>query len=782
MSHSLTTLAAYLEGIRAGEIPLWNEAVFGGYSLVALAYQYPNPVALIAAVLGVSDVYSFAGYEAAVLLCLAGWSAYAFLRTSSRTRIAAVAGAVLYQTCALSILKIGQNDMSFLAIVLLPLLLLGIKTLARTPGIGAYLGVTVVASLLLNFSFLQKVAYVGLLATAYAIWLSREQRSWRPLLLSSLGAAPALISAIPRIITVAEDFAVGNRTSGPPLGIAELYAATSFSKVEILRWFDERIFGDGFSEMAVLGNHYNVHEGFLLYMTAFAPFLLLYAVLKRLPWRLGDADAKFSFYVCAFAFTCVFTATGYWLLWRTFFRVDFIHFRILLIAILPACLLIALVIDSLEDRSPVSNPGLLRKKPVWIIGLTTFATLIVVELIAQIANANGMHTPEIHGHRAQGGAVLRIFLSTGLLILLWRLKYSGTISGKQAQVSLAVMLITQATAFAALTVWGPGRWEYPTAFKTGTRAFAHLGEFKTPSNEARTDIRSRLQADSYRTSFICPTDQVGVFCPTQIANFWHLRSIDGYVSTVPIRLARLPFGPNVSGRVITFFKEDQLNWPLLGLLNVRYAIDFRPELFTNAVRTSSEKYRELRSTDLVVHENPMPVAPRAFFASSVTSAPDMAAAITWLFPRGVSRDEGYDPVRTSVAEGLPADGVYPTDGKLSAVFKWHRATVSVSPHSQPRFLVLNELFEKNWVARDESDHPLPIYPTNVFMRGVIVPARVTQIEFEYRPFMARPIAYIFYAGGLLLALFGAMLIAKLANRKSVLSVQPQEMSSKAAQP
>ena len=113
-----------------------------------------------------------------------------------------------------------------------------------------------------------------------------------------------------------------------------------------------------------------------------------------------------------------------------------------------------------------------------------------------------------------------------------------------------------------------------------------------------------------------------------------------------------------------------------------------------------------------------------------------------------------------MAEGLPIDGRYATDGHLKAEFNWHRASVNLSPHSQPRFLVLNERFEKNWVARDQSGHQIPIYPTNVFMRGVVVPPGATRIEFEYRPFMARRVAYLFYAGGLLLAIFGAASVAR----------------------
>lgn len=765
MNHSLTALAAYIQGFSTGVIPLWNPKVFGGYSLVALPYQYPNPVALLAYLLGVKDIYHFAGYEAMVLLCFAGWSAYLFIRTSGRSQMAAFVGAVLYQTCALSILKIGQNDMSFLSIVLIPILLLGVKRLAKRPCVLSYSILFFVALALLNFSFLQKVAYAILLASAYAIWLSREQRSWRPLLLSISAAAPAVILAFPRLITVAQDFSEGNRTPGPSLGVFELYNATGFSLLEILRWFDERIFGATFLEMAKLGNGFNAHEGFLIYMTAFAPFLLAYALFKRLPWRAGENDAKFSVFVCLVVFTCVLTAPGYWMLWRSFFRIEFIHFRVLILALLPLSLLIALAIDSFRDIKNSAQISV-TKANAWNIALLAFAVIISIEVFAQFANNMGFQTMAISGHRLQGGSVLRILASLITLGVLWWLAVSGALNGKQIQIAVSVLVCTQATAFAMLTVWGPGRWADPTAFKTPTRAFAKLGEFSMPSDAALASLHGRLEAQEFRTSFICPPDQVGIFCPTHIANFWGLRSIDGYVSNVPRRLASLPLGAKTSNRVITFFSQDQLDWPLLGLFNVKYAVDFRPELFTNAVKQPGNLYRELRPSDLLVHENTKPVAPRVFFSESIITVPDINAAIEKILPGGKSRQEGYTPAQQSISEGFPSDGKFVGSGEIKLTVNWNTATVAVSPAEGQRFLVLNERYDKNWVALDNSGNELPIYPTNVFMRGVVVEPGVTSIEFEYRPFMARIEAWYFYVVGAILAILGLAFVASM-NRKTM---------------
>ena len=46
LSHHLPWLHHLAEGLRRGELATWNNALFGGYSTVAIPYTFPNPFAL----------------------------------------------------------------------------------------------------------------------------------------------------------------------------------------------------------------------------------------------------------------------------------------------------------------------------------------------------------------------------------------------------------------------------------------------------------------------------------------------------------------------------------------------------------------------------------------------------------------------------------------------------------------------------------------------------------------------------------------------------------------
>jgi hypothetical protein len=652
--------------------------------------------------------------------------------------------------------KVSQNDLSFLAILIIPTLIDALRrsVVRITPGL--YLALFLLFAALLNFTFLQKAAYALLLSGLYAIWLSVSYRTWRPVVLGLTTGIPALVLSFPRLVTVGNDFADGNRTAGAIKGISELYNGSGFSRLEILRWFDERIFGATFEKVSALGQSINLHEGFLLYLTSFAPFLLIYLLFKRIPFKRHDRDAQFFLYFTMLCFFFVFSATGYWLLWMMFMRVDFIHFRVLVVAMLPCCALLALVIDDLRDRAAHQADSLPRSRPiVAIVAAASFA--IVVEAVATFLSVRGISFPTGAGSRFDGGASFRIaFSALALGFIGWNLhknRYTRDLA-----VVVATLLVVQTTSYATMTVWGPGRWPVPAAFASPTRLMAHPGDYRTPSDNAVNDVRQRLEADSYRTAFICPPSQVAVFCSPQIANFWHLRGLDGYVSTVPQRLASLPLGPPTGTRTIHFSTVGEINWPVMGLFNVKHALTFRPELFTNAVRQPGQPVRELSASDLSIVDNPGSVTPRLFFARSVVARTDMQSAIDYLFPKGTANHGPYHPEEVSVVEGIAADRSFSTDGSAAARFAGDTITIELSPSTQERFLVLNERYESNWIATDETGKLLPILPTNVAMRGVVLPPNIRQVVFAYNPFAFRKAAMPFYLIGFMLAAACFMLI------------------------
>jgi len=757
MNHSLTVLKAFVDGFKEGRLPFWNETQFGGYSLVALPYQYPNPVPLLAAALGVTEIFRFAGYEAAILLALTGFTAYGFLRENGRSVLASVVGGVLYETSALTILKVSQNDMSFLVITLIPVLLLLIRRTAGEARPAVYLGLFLVAAVLLNFCFLQKASYAGLLTGAYAVWLAVTRRTWVPVVMGGLAALPSVVIAVPRLLTVAQDFGQATRyhAEGGPDTFAVAYSVAFLPFPNILRWFDERIFGGTFQQMNSLGNSLNLHEGVLLYVTSFAPFLILALAIALVRKRLADRDAWFFLTVVVFTFLVAFFWPVYWVVWQAFGKIDFIHSRIFLIAIISEVMLVALAIDAMQDMAEstcdVPRQGAARRWGMpFMLGI---GVSLGIEWWVSRLPMSGMSLSS--ETTLQNGALVRIIFAAVSLFLAWaalRWRWRPRFLQKQdIPVLLSGLIVAQAVVYAVLSVWGPDRWAYPTVFKAPTNVMAAATEFRTPSEEAKRAVRETLESDRYRVAIVCRPEVTSIFCASQVSNFWGLRSIDGYVSSLPRRLAVMPWGSALSLRAIAHVSADQLNWPLLGLLNVKYALPLVPGLMTNDVIASDGGHRELQPKDLIAVANPLPVAERVFFVKSVRAVANMGEGVKALFPGGLARKEGYFPEQESYVEGWSSDRAFPTDGQATALFRGTHDEILITPSDHERFLVVNERYDENWMATDGSGLPLRIYPTDLFMRGVVVPAGADKVLMDYRPFMARREAFAFYAVGLVMA-------------------------------
>jgi len=76
--------------------------------------------------------------------------------------------------------------------------------------------------------------------------------------------------------------------------------------------------------------------------------------------------------------------------------------------------------------------------------------------------------------------------------------------------------------------------------------------------------------------------------------------------------------------------------------------------------------------------------------------------------------------------------------------------VRVAPTPDDRFLVLNELYHPAWRAWVD-DQPATIYPTNVVMRGIMVPAGASTVELRFVPLLVSGTGIAMYAAGIGLA-------------------------------
>jgi hypothetical protein len=289
---------------------------------------------------------------------------------------------------------------------------------------------------------------------------------------------------------------------------------------------------------------------------------------------------------------------------------------------------------------------------------------------------------------------------------------------------LVALIAAQMIELADFQLSGPQTWTFPHPYADQRPFMAPVTAFRSPSSAAVQAVRTRLETDAYRA--VALQDPSGfpqnVEFASYLSQFWQLRLIQGY-GAITSRFHSLPWPDNVANtRSLYFPAGSTLPWELLALLNVKYAIVVNPAVYYNLAGGDPTQAAEATPADIQIAENPLPVAPRQFFARSVRplgSPPD-----TPLLPR--------DPARESLVEGITAPATYDVGGRLAVHYDGDRIDVSVDPEAQPRFLVLNEMYYPGWKASADG-RELPILPTNIVMRGLIVPPGVAEVQLRFVP-------------------------------------------------
>lgn len=756
MSHFLTWLIHLNEGLREGRLPTWNNSLFGGYSTAGLPYIYYNPLALVGLLFPPELQNWVSGWISMLWLFASGMAVFLLLRTIVPKTLFAFTGAALYLSSAAPILKISQNDGTFSVVVMAPIVLLCMMSAKKGRMFACMLGSFLALTYLLSVSFLQEAAYAGLFLAAFGLYRLVFGRDTKPFLILAGSGLAALCISFPRLINVGIELSLSNR--GGTSGFLETWSGLgAFNRLEIFRWLDDRFFGQYYSHSLSLGNGLNMHEGMLAYASTFAVVIFLvgaFTHFRNIRSFKSTNDVSFHSLFWIFCLSVVVTKTGYWIMYHLFLKIGFIHARITTIGTLSFCLLVAMFLEKLNEKAIQGKDKHLECMHFGII----IAAGILITLTVETAAApfiNDRITLKIGGFSAfaSQAAILRVILSiaiaAGLLCVFYR-GNNGLFRMATAPM-LAILSIMQVAVYAKDQTSGDFmRSEIP--FKTPTRLLADGNQFKVPSAGSRASMRKAMEAEDYRVTLMCDPSRIGIYCNPYMANAWGLREIGGYVSAIPIRISALPWNEGQVGlRSVTAESVNGVSWDLLALLNVKYAVEYHSGLLTNAVKDSTtDSIRELRPDDLIVHRNPLPVVPRAFLAASVKSVDSMEKAAGFLFP-----DKKYDIRKTSVIKQSVVeskelvDGFFSTEGVITSSFKDQHLQIHLSPSQHRRFLVINERFHPGWAATIDGN-PAEIYPTNVFMRGVVVPAGATTISLEYRPFSFSAKAGWFYAAGLII--------------------------------
>jgi hypothetical protein len=319
-------------------------------------------------------------------------------------------------------------------------------------------------------------------------------------------------------------------------------------------------------------------------------------------------------------------------------------------------------------------------------------------------------------------ALAALFL--GLVIAC---RFFGAAGRNVMKTVVAVSIIFQTIWGAADYLEGPQTRAFQFPYEANDFVLGTADEFRPPSSAQLEQMSALLDNDHYRSVTICPRALTQPNCNASLGMSWGIRLVDGYLSGVPPRLAALGWPAGVGGHELRFQQRDELSWTILSFLNARQAIVISRELYMNAGL-------EL-PTGVQLERNPSPyVYPRAYFGQeiqSVTTAQAEAAVRTNLQAcppacGGVLQDRF--PVE--YVEG-PVTGVFDANGDVRLSGGGDRLTLQFPPSPEQRFLVVNEMWDPGWAAFVDG-REVPVYATNVVMRGVPVPEGASEVVLQYR--------------------------------------------------
>jgi hypothetical protein len=778
-NHYLSFARFHADNLVLGHFSAWSEHLFSGFDTLSLPFSFVSPLFVLPAVLGITDVIRVLGYVGPILLAMTLILAYAVLYRMCHDRLAATAGAMIYGLSTHSLLRLSQNDGTFLTIVLVPLFFHLVHTATPVNAGRRLIALTALVWAAIHFAFLQELSYVVLFLVCYGAyrWVRGDRA---PLLVHAVSMVLGVVLAAPRLIRLAEMVGASTRSRGK--GLPEFVGPQLF-----LRYLDADILGRSSSE--VWGQQpINLSEGNLLHAAAFASFLLIVIVVCRRGRYVADGDrgsrVRYGFFVgfivCVF---CVMHVPPvYRLFTHLYADVSFLHSRFGVAALFPIAVVSSLYLTRSDDWR--ATPALLAG--IALIAASAFAidTLSFDRLTSAAGAVLGytspllLRLPPLRVTLVLPELVRTLTLGVAF-ITLCSARGMRLISADLFRTIIAVIIFQQAVVAGERFTNGPHTRRYTVPFERHDSVMAPPGEFRPPTAEELRRLHARLANEQYRSVLVCPPSVTAAECSSGLGLTWRMRLADGYLSGVPGRYARLPWPPHVSGfRALRFDRApSDAAWKILSFLNVRQAVVVDRELYVATDPAVAER--------ITLVPNPSPyIVPRAYFAAGVRSASpgEVAAAVRQLLSPCPRDQQDCSPLLAAKpaidwVEG-PVNGMFEPGGDLEASFDGDRIELRFPAASAPRFLVVNERWDPHWEA-DADGRRLPVYPTNLVMRGMPVPAGATGITLRYRTVLGDTVRYLAVAVPLLM---GAALLARRHGASVVRRIIGPQPATSAASP
>ena len=769
LNHSLKLLKFFSESINAGNpFQAWNDLEMMGFDAFSQPYITLNPFAFFVAAFDPKNIYIIAGFESFFLLAFSGFSAFLFFRSAVVVNnLLAILGGILYQCSAISILKVSQNDFSFMALILLPLMSTVVSRTNRFNLASNFFLFSTLTFILLEFCFIQKAAYVLIFVGLYILFIAWQRKDIKIFYLFLLAGSIGTLGATGRLVGLFEY--MGNSIRFDPntqiLTYADLLKYQGLKIYDFFRWFEDGLFGINFKDQAAINNRINLSEGFLLYTSPMVPIITIVALLShKSSWDGGIFGKlnlpRFLIWMTLFTFGVTFLYPFSYLVYLLFLKHDFFHSRILVVGLLP---LVAYLLIRLQY---IAGHNFKFKSAVGIIGLT-FGILIVV-LIENIANTYvgtwsiDKLSPIIRVHfdnpfYLNKTSAARAIISTVLGIFILFILSFKKIDMKLRQ----IIFITLCSILAMQSYIGAERKlniyseeKNLTPFNNGNIYFSSRAQFIPPSLDQKIALQKYLENNDYRSIIICDPKIAGGLCSSHIAQFWNIRLADGYYgSGVPQRLSILPLKDAIGLRQISFNSPSKLPWKILGLLNVKYAVVSDKFIYQNVPS------QENQLPEIII--NPEPIVPRVFFTNQITPSPiirskEMAEEVL----------DSLSPIKKSIVEGINNTFDFSGEGRFSIVKKSNdHWAINLNEINGPQFLIINELYTPRWIVLIDGVES-NIYPANIFMRGIMIPAGAQKIDMIYRPFEKSYLALIL----LIISFIGSLFISYLIKRKKIFKI------------
>jgi hypothetical protein len=743
------------DALASGSFRAWSQNLLGGFDSLAQPFAFFSPLFLIAPLLHTADVVAVFGYVDLGMLVATLLVTYWVIQRFTRDRVASLAGALIYTCTTYSLLKLSQGDSTYVTILVAPILFYVVHTASRARRLRTIALIAAIAAFCLYSAFLQDFSYIVLFLLLYSGWraLGGDHEGLFALL---TGLFTATVIAMPRLLVEYQTLSDSLRASSP--------LVPDFSATTLLRFFSRDIYGRSYLE-GLAGPQLNLYEGDLLFATVFASLLLVAIVLDRgrrasTPWTsLRRGDIWFFVAYILLVFGTMHVEVVYRFVSLLYANLSFQHSRIAVSVLLPIALLSALYLRR-RDRDPI-------RMSAWatlavFLGIVAIATTFDYEAWRDpILGMLGLPAQPFLDCQACSGwlAGVHQFLAVDairfsvLALLFVAIVVSPRLlpwlSHDAVRVALALGIGFQAVWSANIWLSGPDTRDQAIPFPGNNLVMASPDNFGHPTAEEVHQLSSLLDNDAYRSITICPPQLASVDCANSIGLGWNLRLLDGYLSVVPLRLASLPWAPNNPGRGVAtaaslhhirFESESSVPWRLMSLLNVRDAVVVSPALYSNA---GSRLPADLQ----IVHNPSTYIYPRAYFAQTVQSVSEAEdiALIRSFFGACKECDNGLTARKPVDEVEGPVKGAFDDSGDVRVSGSGDRLDVTFLPSSQQRFLVLNELYASGWSAR-AAGQELAIYPTNVVLRGVVVPAGAAEVTFEYHSFLSFALWYTIGVG------------------------------------